>query len=292
MPSTTTTSGNGIVTATPAEAEALARLDRVTREAALLAGREEVRVLVEAYYDLQKSRIQMGNREGAFTRREETPELIAFFSEQYGTIEGQMRAVLTKWAKNSPHAAWPLSQKGIGPVLAAGLVAHIDITRAPTVGHIWSFAGLNPNAVWKKGERRPWNASLKTLCWKIGDSFVKVSGREGAYYGQLYRERKAFELDRDASGGNAANSAKTLATREIKDKDLRALYESGHFPAGRLDLMARRWTVKLFLAHLHEVWYRMEYDKDPPLPYPIAHGQHVHVIPVPPAADDADLDVE
>ena len=43
--------------------------------------------------------------------------------------------------------------RGIGPVIAAGLLANIDIKQAPTVGHIWRFAGLDPTNKWigKKG---------------------------------------------------------------------------------------------------------------------------------------------
>jgi hypothetical protein len=40
------------------------------------------------------------------------------------------------------------SIKGIGPVIAAGLLANIDITKAPTAGHIWRFAGLDPSSKW------------------------------------------------------------------------------------------------------------------------------------------------
>lgn len=53
---------------------------------------------------------------------------------------------------------------GIGPVISAGLLAHIDIHRAVTVGHIWRFAGLDPSVKWLKKTKRPWNAGLKVLC--------------------------------------------------------------------------------------------------------------------------------
>ena len=46
---------------------------------------------------------------------------------------------------------------------------------------------MNPTVEWKKGEKRPWNASLKVLCWKIGESFVKVSSNPKDFYGKLVR---------------------------------------------------------------------------------------------------------
>ena len=55
----------------------------------------------------------------------------------------------------------------------------------------------------------------------------------------------------------------------------------GKLPDGRLHLRAQRYAVKLFLAHWHEVAYRNRYDKAPPLPYPIAHLGHAHVIAAP-----------
>jgi hypothetical protein len=44
------------------------------------------------------------------------------------------------------------------------LLARIDIVKAPTAGHIWRYAGLDPTVRWNKGEKRPWNAGLKVLC--------------------------------------------------------------------------------------------------------------------------------
>jgi len=63
---------------------------------------------------------------------------------------------------------------------------------------------------------------------------------------------------------------------------VRAAYEAGRLPDARIHLRAERYAVKLFLAHLHEVWFTHHYGRPPPAPYPIAHGGHAHVIAVPP----------
>ena len=42
--------------------------------------------------------------------------------------------------------------------------------------------------------------SLKTLCWKIGESFVKTSNNQDDVYGHLWATRKARELERNAAG--------------------------------------------------------------------------------------------
>ena len=104
---------------------------------------------------------------------------------------------------------------GVGPVIAAGLLAHIDITRANTAGSIWRFAGLDPTSEWKKGTKRPHNAALKTLCWKLGESFVKISGKEDSVYGKLYKERKAEESAKNERGEFADQAKQKLEKFKI-----------------------------------------------------------------------------
>ena len=86
---------------------------------------------------------------------------------------------------------WARSIVGIGPIIAAGLLAHIDIKQAPTVGHVWRFAGLDPTLKWTTKTKRPWNGALKRLCWLIGESFTKVSNNPGDIYGKIIRDDHA-----------------------------------------------------------------------------------------------------
>jgi hypothetical protein len=261
--------------------EPLAKLARDTRNAARSLGRDEGRYLVDLYYQMQEHRIALRGQERAQQETGEPIETVSHFASQIEALERQAKSVLEAWTDESTVSAWAKSQIGIGGVLAAGLEAHIDITRAHTAGAIWRFAGLDPSLKWGKGEKRPHNARLKTHCWKIGDSFVKVSGRDDAFYGQLYRQRKAQEVERNESGDNADAAAQTLEDRTIKDRKLRATYEAGLLPDGRVDLRARRWVVKLFLSHWHAVAYRAHHGKNPPNPYVITHLGHVDMI-VPP----------
>jgi hypothetical protein len=265
-----------------AELEVIGKLTKDVRDAGSVVTREEARELVDLYYRLQKDRIILGNQSAALTKQERPTTVVDFFSEQFATLERSMVSVLDKFSTSSEVGRWSREQMGIGPVIAAGFLAHIDIEKAPTVGHIWRFAGLDPTVKWEKGQKRPWNADLKVLCWKAGESFKKVSGRENALYGQMYRQRKAYELERDARGGNAAAAAMSLETKKIQDAGLKAVYESGHLPAGRLDLRATRWAVKLFLSHWHHVAFVERYGENPPKPYILSEDRgHAHYIAPP-----------
>src|SRR6266487_57241 len=261
----------------------IARLDKETRELAAGMDRAGIRGLVEFYYQLQEHRIALDAQVRELEAAEKPAGLTSHFATEIGRLERQMPPVLQRWVEARKPGEWLLSIFGIGPVISAGLLAHIDITRAPTVGHIWAFAGLDPTKKWGKGEKRPHNAVLKTLCWKASDSFVKFRGDERCYYGHLYAEKKAKIIARNEGGEFAELAKATLEQRNIKDKELLATYEAGKIPPGRVDLQARRWTVKLLLAHLHAELYRDHFKQEPPLPYPIAFLDHAHVI-APPAS--------
>lgn len=264
------------------ELEAVSRLTKDVRAAGTEIGREEARELVDLYYRLQGERIALNNQSRALKEADRPSLVVDFFGDNIGSLERQMVSVLDKFSTSTQVGTWSRDQKGIGPVIAAGFMAHIDIEKAPTVGHIWRFAGLDPTVKWEKGHKRPWNADLKVLCWKAGDSFVKLQRFEDAFYSQMYAERKAFEIERDLKGGNAETAAKTLLEKKFKDKATKEIYESGHLPPGRLDLRARRWAVKLFLSHWHHVAYVERYNELPPKPYILTQDAgHAHYIAPP-----------
>ena len=173
--------------------------DHVRKEAAKL-GPKEVRFLVDTYYQLQERRKVSANQERSLIESEESNMLVGYFVGQDAYSEKKIKQMLQAYAESKPDAAWAMSIVGIGPVIAAGLAAHIDISMAPTVGHIWRFAGLDPTLSWDKGQQRPWNAKLKTLCWKIGESFVKVKNKEQDIYGKVYDMRKRLEEERNEAG--------------------------------------------------------------------------------------------
>jgi len=304
----------------------------------------QARWLVDYYYAVQDYRIQAAGQARAVAQDADqgTVELAAHVAGNMETIESEIQKALGEYAMTHVPGQWALAQHGIGPVLSAGLLAHIDIEKAPTVGHIWRFAGLDPSVKWfsraavdtivkdvhpgkgnvtegefaliaerfsnltadkivsrlanhPKGPKsptvknvqaacalRPWNASLKVLCWKIGDSFVKQSGSDKCVYGHIYRARKEQEVAFNNEGRFADQAAKSLVERNIKDKDLRVCYEAGRLPDGRIDLRARRYAVKLFLSHLHFVMFEDRFGEPPPKPYVLTvEGGHAHFIAPP-----------
>jgi hypothetical protein len=295
---------------------AVVRLSRDLKKAAQTLSPGEARFLVDSFYQMQGDRIRSTNQVRTLVASEEPHQTIAWLADQAGVLERSIMTALDAYNRSSPLGLWARSICGIGPVITAGLLAHIDITKAPTAGHIWRFAGLDPTVTWEKGQKRPWNASLKTLCWKIGESFVKVSSNDDDFYGHLYVERKAFEQKRNESGALAEQATAKLARFKIgKDTDAYAWYSGSltlqdaakiaaapsekriglakklagapgsgmpMLPPAHVHARAKRWTVKLFLAHYQAIAYRVHYNAEPPKPYILTQaGGHAHEIQPP-----------
>lgn len=161
--------------------------------------------------------------------------------------EQDIERALEAWVATQPAARWARTIPGIIPAMAAGLAAHIEIDAAPTVGKIWRFAGLDPTVTWTQGEKRPWNPALKTVCLRIAHAFAQSAGEDGDFYGKLYRQRAAIEA--------AANHRRA---------------EQHKLPLAHIGARARRWTVKLFLAHYHHVAWTLATGAPPVKPYVIS----------------------
>jgi len=323
----------------------VSRLTKAMKAQAAAMGRDEARYLVDTYYQMQDDRKRAANQVRASEQGADASplELVGWLAGHTAAIEHRIESLLKAWSEAHPVGAWAMSIKGVGPIISAGLLAYIDIRKAPTVGHIWRFAGLDPTLEWlgreramaaieqalgrKSGEllpgdieavcavtgrkaanvrammqypdaggnippqtvarlvatlaRKPWNGSLKTLCWKAGECFVKVSGYDDDVYGHYYLERKAIETEANEAGEYAAQAAQ-CAERVGRNTDAYKAYSQGKLPPAHIHSRAKRWAVKLFLAHWHWVAYECEHGAPPPKPYIIeTDPRHTHIVKPP-----------
>jgi len=278
--------------------------------------RDQAKMMIRAYYSAQEDRMRRGKQSSGAASRYQPHAVLDFFEAQSLFQERQVASAVTCWAESQPMARWAMDHAvGVGPILAAGLVAFIDITKAPTVGHIWRFAGLDPTSKWSEGKKRPWCAALKTTCWKIWQSWLKLKHNPNAFYAHQFSARRKLEWDRNLSGELAGQATQQLGcknwdrkgpayqwlTGKVDREWARNRLESGEqfpeqpvlapegtepfpmLPPGHIQSRAGRWAVKLFLAHWHAEAYRQHYNAEPPFPYPIAILGHAHQVPAPAA---------
>lgn len=229
-----------------------------------------IRGLTEDYFDIQKSRIEIENQVRAIDQKVAESDK-KWMKENVATrlhlIERDIQKKIADWVKEEPiYQYWLGDIKGVGPILSAGLIAWVgDIKRFPTISKLWAYCGLHVDeggrAVrLKAGHQANWNTRLKTHCWKIGESFVKVGGD----YRELYDQFRG-EYDR-----------KWLTPEDCGSKGCQNKGD-GKCMDGHRYAAAKRKTVKVFLAHLWMKWREME---KLPIDHPfiIGRGGHEHLI--------------
>lgn len=304
--------------------------------------KDEVRFLVSSYYGVQELRKLLNNRVSALSGQADPASMFAFIANGIEITEKNIQKFLAFASAKEEIGRWAESIRGIGPVISAGLLAHIDMNKAPTVGHIWRFAGLDPTLDWlgrdksaallkeivgsdrevtdeqfvqiataanrkadtfmtqvanfatttgkgshlttdnivKTLSKRPWNADLKLICWKLGESFVKVSNHEEDVYGKVYQARKLLETQMNEEG-KYKEQADAKASRVGRSTDAYKSYSQGKLPPAHLHARAKRYAVKLFLAHWHHVNHEITFGTPPPKPYILNQDGHTHYIAPP-----------
>lgn len=227
---------------------------------------DQVAELVNLYYNVQDFRIQNANRDRTEKDKEAKPkkkkpeeesELSKWLDMWMHAGESVIYGKLKQWVEGelaTPEARWAYAQNGIGPVIAAGLSAHIDCEKASMVSSLWKFAGQAPGFDRKiKGQKLCYNARLKVLCFKIGESFVKVSGKEGAVYGKLYAQFKEEEIRKNDSGLYKEAAQRELDAKKFKtDNVTKKRLLEGKLSDGHLHARAKRRATKIFLSHYWE----------------------------------------
>jgi hypothetical protein len=217
-----------------------------------------VKDVVQSYYSLQKLRLSFSSRSSEMSRIDQSYEIMYHLSDTLLQLENSIKASLKTYSSSTLLGRWSLSQYGIGPVITSGLLTHIDITKAPHASSVWRYAGLDPTLVWEKGKPSPYNTELKSLCYKIGKSFMTFSDKEKCFYGKLYLKDKERRIEKN---------------KQLEDQDKVSL--------SQIDAQARRYAVKIFLSHYHSVAYQEHYGVLPPPTYPLQKDSHFHEIPIP-----------
>lgn len=228
----------------------------------------DARLMVNLYYDHQNNYLRIVNRleSASMSGQDNLNSLLQGQKKHFDKQSKECKKALTRYVDNHILGDWFKGVYGISPVLAAGLVAYIDITKAATVGHIWSYCGLDPNrsnVLDTSRDSRQFNQTLKRLTWLIGYSFKHFSKDDNCLYGKLYLERLEFETRKNDNYEYSDTAEMYLSHAKFKDEITKETLKSGKLSEAHIDARARRWTVKIFLSHLHRVWYELHYGEMP-----------------------------
>lgn len=115
---------------------------------------------------------------------------------------------------------------------------------------------------------RPYSSELRYLCFLASLSFQNNIHQIDWAYTQLFRRRRDYEMKLNEAGAYADQAANCLKRHNWNpDGTPYWYYSRGFLPYMHIKRRARRWVVKVFLAHYHQVAYYERYSKLPPKPY-------------------------
>jgi hypothetical protein len=265
-----------------------------------LAG-SELRWIADAYEQTQRVRIQTGERIRAVVQGRDgsggleipaatdAAELLRMIcsGEADGPIPLLGRIYRRNWEAErelvsgmrqalARHPAWPWlsAVKGVGPTLAAKLLARLDVRRAATPSAFWAYCGL---ATVKGIEYRCGVCGLTVShpeSYRVSGTHLRL-GSKRACSGELVRARgsdsgvrvaqpRPARGQRSAYDQYAKKVCYLIGTSFLKaggsyrdhyhNQKSRLELERSGWTAARRHLAALRKTEKLFLAHLWLVW--------------------------------------
>lgn len=178
---------------------------------------------------IQKNRIAFQHRVTAVEQGRDkvdpvTHDLLIRYRDRFVDLEEELDGDIREIAKEIPIINEMVEVKGVGFMLAAKLVAMIDIDRCNTVSALWRFSGfgvvpfcpkceeyleiqlercpecgsdvINRAERLRKGEKAHFNTRLKTYCWQVGTSFLKSNS---PYRGIYDKAREQYEKREDWS---------------------------------------------------------------------------------------------
>ncbi len=189
----------------PIDAQATDAVGQASTDPHSAGADEQLHALLGHYarllWDLQKERIQVGNRVSAMERDELGEEWTAIHQETLTILKKQEAAVnreLERLAKRHIMADWVLATRGLGlPGFARIVGVTGSFERFATVSKVWKYLGLavvNGEAPKKRrGEKLDYSPQGRVVCFQISESIVKLGGP----YRELYDRKKAQYEERE-----------------------------------------------------------------------------------------------
>jgi len=243
--------------------------------------------LVDIYYDFQGQRIQTQLRIGSSQRANIlSPEELSVFGittimENAKIFEIDIQKIIVKQLNN--HALWTqyLSKiQGIGPLIAAGLIAYIDdIEKFDHVSSLWQYSGYGMNR-YCENCKKPTSVEKKYDTGKIAkklhplekcplckkDTKPILQKRTAGYQSNWNNRLKVLAWK--ASASFVKQSADKSKYRKLYDKikkDERQKHPTKKivggktfFNDGHIHNRTMRKVSKIFLAHLWQTWRRQQ----------------------------------
>lgn len=208
---------------------------------------------IAAYYTIFKE-YQAMRMAAANRLLHDNSDTLKEFMKTMESGEDQLRKIVTEEAEKQPiYSEWLLKVKGIGPILAAGLVVTLgDVTRFNYRSGLYAYCGYavdDTGGIQKdtKGQQSAWNHNVKPLMFVLVGNLMKA---HSPVYSDLYYQEK--------------------------EKQMAVLDNKNH-----AHKRAIRRVAKLFLSHFWQVSRELA-GLPTNSPYIIAHSEGKHNVLIEP----------
>lgn len=246
-----------------------------------------LRNLVDIYYDFQGQRIQTqlrigsSERENSLTKEDLSVFGITTIFENAQNFEKDIEKLIIRQLKNHALYNQYLEKiQGIGPLLAAGLIAYIDdIEKFDHVSSLWQYSGYGMNRYCDEC-KKPTSVDVKYDTGKVakklqpfetcpicnGKTRTILQKRMSGYQSNWNDRLKvlAWKAANSFVKQSAAKSKYRKLYDKIKAEEHRKhptkKIEKGktYFNDGHLHNRAMRKISKIFLAHVWQTWRRQQ----------------------------------
>lgn len=246
-----------------------------------------LRTLVDIYYDFQGQRIQTQLRIGAAKREHSlTDEELSIYGintifNNARSFEKDIEKLIAHQLKNHALYTQYLSRiAGIGPMLAAGLIAYIDdIEKFDHVSSLWQYSGYGANRFCPEC-KKPTSVEVKYSTGKIAKKLhpfdecpechnetnsilqKRISGYQSNWNDRLkvlgYKAGTSF-VKQPAEKSKYRKLYDQIKKKERRDHPDR-IVKNGKtfFNDGHIHNRAMRKVVKIFFAHVWQTWRRQQ----------------------------------
>ncbi|GAH00009.1 unnamed protein product, partial [marine sediment metagenome] len=234
---------------------------------------DSLATMVDAALAIEKLRVASEVRQShlALQNRQdpETDELHQHLNDLEDYVDERVASLI----ESHPAYDWFSCVKGVGKENIAKVVGLMDIEKAEHISSLWKFAGFSVEGGVapkrrKGGGKLEYNSQLRSMCWRLGSSLIRVKGKFYDYY----LEEKDKYYQKYKNRGVQIVPATSLPKKEGKRYEPDDMMSEGH-----VHNQAMRKMIKLFLACLWLVW--RESEKLPVTsPYAIGILEHTSLI--------------
>ena len=201
--------------------------------------KEELRSIIDRYYQCQDKRIALENQIRAIKQGKDsasdfdpanplTCRILEWDLEQEKAKEASYKTILDTMTDSNTVTKWIKSITGIGPIFAAAIYAYLDVTKCSYATGFHQYAGYNDN-------NRPWISSARAkeiVDTVVGndpitdDHIIEIAAMTG--WRVDYLKRRCYEFDEDG---------------EIKSRSKKNLQSAISMPPYNKNLKTIMWNI-------------------------------------------------